>query len=303
MMDMRTFSLRSFSGNVAFPRSWGIFTASAVTAGVFGWSCALLFWAVATPSPAKSFGDETAREISDRTDRRAFSNFNPFRPAARSSNDGPRAAPGANRAVAEAPETSLNLKLFGVRAMGEGGGAAIIGSSVGEQAAYAVGDALVSGARLHAIEPTRIVIARDGVLESLYLEGLDPAQRRRPEAAAVESGDAHEDLETRGRAASVRRAATAAGRGSEIFGEVLEPFPGVRFEPRQNGEAFTVKADPEVQASLGALGLRDGDVVIALNGAPATRAAAETAFRNAAGDLEITVERDGVRRTLTLRPQ
>jgi general secretion pathway protein C len=70
------------------------------------------------------------------------------------------------------PVSSLNLVLTGVVAS-DTGGYALISVNGQPQEPYAVGQTVTGGAVLHAVYPERVVIRRNGSLESLLLEDTD----------------------------------------------------------------------------------------------------------------------------------
>lgn len=218
-------------------------------------------------APATSPGPRAGGEIEAR---------NPF---ASPANTTASAAPAAPAAV----ETTLDLKLFGTwteaAGPGRGAGTAIIRTPDGKQKTYAVGDAICCGARLDAVYADRVVIVRDGVRESLRLPSSleTPAARSQPRPEEKNAAGGH--------AESLRRLIRA------------QPVPtvgGVRFALFPAGDA----------AAFQALGLREGDVVLQINGAPAPQDA-EGFGRlinslTGAGEATLTVERDGVATTVRI---
>jgi general secretion pathway protein C len=77
-------------------------------------------------------------------------------------------AAAAEAAPVEAPATTLNLALVGVRAEGGGQGSAIIQTPDNQQKPYVVGDIIVDGATLAAVDVGFVTIRRaDGATESL----------------------------------------------------------------------------------------------------------------------------------------
>lgn len=79
--------------------------------------------------------------------------------------------PGQNAPIQTdiaAPETTLNLKLFGLRA-GDGG-SAIIQTPDNAQGVYRIGDTIISGVTLEDITPGYVVIARGGIRERLTFD-------------------------------------------------------------------------------------------------------------------------------------
>lgn len=87
-------------------------------------------------------------------------NFDPFY------RDSAKAAPRQD--FEDAPETTLNLKLLG-RITGEGG-SAILKTPDGSERGYSVGEEIMSGVTLEAINPSYIVISQNGALERLTIE-------------------------------------------------------------------------------------------------------------------------------------
>lgn len=82
------------------------------------------------------------------------------------------------------PLSSLNLVLNGVIAS-VNGGYALISANGQAQESFAVGQSITGGAVLQAVYPDRVVIQRNGALESLILEGEDksaPSQWTAPVA-------------------------------------------------------------------------------------------------------------------------
>jgi general secretion pathway protein C len=73
------------------------------------------------------------------------------------------------------PISSLNLVLAGVIASGAGG-YALISANGQPQESFAVGQTITDSAVLQAVYPDRVVIRRNGALESLLLEGADNSQ-------------------------------------------------------------------------------------------------------------------------------
>ena len=73
------------------------------------------------------------------------------------------------------PISSLNLVLAGVIASGAGG-YALISANGQAQEPFAVGQTIMDSAVLQAVYPDRVVIRRNGALESLLLEGADNSQ-------------------------------------------------------------------------------------------------------------------------------
>lgn len=175
-----------------------------------------------------------------------------------------------------AAPTSLNLQLAGVLAERDPAkGQAILAETGGAARVYAVGATLPGGARLAAVYPDRILIERGGITESLALPqralgSLAPVGA----AAASPMGSASPMASTEDLSALLRwQVVVRPGRSA-----------GVRVYPGN---------DPRVFAQLG---LRSGDLVLAINDVPlADPANAEQFLRTLTGSPEsvLTLERDG----------
>lgn len=169
------------------------------------------------------------------------------------------------------PISSLNLVLAGVIASGAGG-YALISVNGQPQEPFAVGQTVTGGAVLQAVYPDRVVIRRNGALESLLLEGADstmsPIEVDGPAAhAAVAPGEivratganqytvAREQLAAQMRTPDFLRQAT------------LVPSSGGGFLARQVQPGSLYEK----------LGLRAGDVIKSVNGQPLN--SAEDAMR------------------------
>lgn len=168
--------------------------------------------------------------------------------------------------------TSLPLQLAGVLAERDPArGQALIGESGSPPRVYAVGAALPAGASLQAVYPDRVLIDRGGVTESLALprRTLAPLPGPTPPAPANPAAASPGDLGALLRWQVVVRPGQTAG---------LRVYPG---------------NDARIFAELG---LRAGDLVLAINDVPLEDPAnAEQFLRTLTGAPEstLTVERDG----------
>ncbi|WP_234993327.1 type II secretion system protein N [Amphiplicatus metriothermophilus] len=185
----------------------------------------------------------------------------------------------AQTAAAPAAETTLDLKLHGTW-IDDAGGTAIIRTPDGKQKTYAVGDAVCCGARLDGVFADRVVILRDGVRESLRLP---------------------RDMDASARAAAPTTAPPPAKRNAEDLRRIIRVQPvssvgGARFALFPAGDV----------AAFEALGLREGDILLRINGAPAPQDAEGFArLVNTladAGEATLTVERDGATATVRIAP-
>lgn len=199
----------------------------------------------------------------------ASSARNPFAPP-----PGLEAAPASGAAAPEAAETTLDLALHGTWVDPERG-AAVIRLPGGAQKTFVLGDAICCGATLEGVYPDQVIISRGGARESLRLANKRPVTAQAVPSPAAEAAPARPPVKALSIAEIVR----------------VQPLPdgsaGLRFalHPVQDRRAFE------------ALGLRDGDILLSVNGAPAPRSMEAVAQLLAglagAETLAVTVERNG----------
>src|SRR5207302_1515289 len=202
------------------------------------------------------------------------------------------AAPAPRQDAANAPQTSMPLVLSGIVAGNDPqNGLAILGPSAQNARVYAVGDSVPGGAKLHSVYSDRVLIDRDGQLESLTLPRQpNPGPAPPPSAGVLQSGPESSPIER------MRRVITEQ---PGLLAEVLRPQPvmehnhmnGFRVYPGRNRAAFMQ------------LGLRPGDQVTAINGTPLDdRDRGEQILRTLASSSEarVTVIRGGQAQELNL---
>jgi len=195
---------------------------------------------------------------------------------------------GAN--AADAPQTSMALVLTGIIAgKNPRVGFAILGENATAAKVHAVGDNVPGGAKLHSVYSDRVLLDRNGSLESLSLphqsNGVLGASRV---TAAVPTQNPAFDR--------VRR---LISEDPALLSDIMRNQPvlmagklhGFRVYPGRNRQAFT------------RLGLRSGDLVIAINGTPLDDPArGDEIFRTigSASEARVTVMRNGQQQDLTL---
>jgi hypothetical protein len=225
------------------PNALSIRLAEYALVGAIGVVFGLLFWtglgplpeppavAVAPPPP----GIETA----------SLGSANAFR------NGSPAPAPTTEELVngPDLEETALNLTLHGTW-IDAAGGTAIIKTPDDKQSRFKRGDVVWESVTLERVFRDQVVINRDGVLESLRLEGREPG-----EAAP---------------------AARAAGGGVEAQGEVFAKLGDFISIAPQTDNVGGVKLvlqpqGDEGSASFFASGLRPGDILVGVDGEPVGR--------------------------------
>jgi general secretion pathway protein C len=132
-------------------------------------------------------------------------------------------------------------------------GLAILGQTAQTAKVYAVGDNVPGGAKLHSVYSDRVVIDRDGQLESLALPRQVSASAAPPTAAAMPADNA-----------SIEHMRRMITEQPSLLADVMRPQP-VMDHGRMNG--FRVYPGRNRQAFM-RLGLRPGDQVTAINGTP-----------------------------------
>jgi general secretion pathway protein C len=199
------------------------------------------------------------------------------------------AAPVAKQDGANAPATSMPLVLTGIIAGNDPqNGLAILGPNAQSAKVYAVGDTIAGGPKLHSVYSDRVVIDRDGQLESLALPHQMSATAPLPSSAAFQSAEN-----------PVERMRRMISEQPGLIGDVIRPQPvmdhgrlnGFRVYPGRNRAAFST------------LGLRPGDQVTAINGTPLDdRDRSEQILRTlqSASEARVTVIRGGQQQDLLL---
>ena len=208
----------------------------------------------------------------------------------------PSAAPDPSMADAQnAPETQLNLQLHGaVAAADERFAHAIIADASGIEKVYFLKDTVPGGAVVQAVQPDRVILSRDGVLEALLLpkETADGVSS----SAAPRRNVQPQPLARRNQAPSMQEVVAQNASG---ITEIIRPQPympngelkGYRIYPGRNREQFV------------SLGLQPGDLVTEINGMTLNNPAqAMEMFRALADTTQVTftLEREGQAQTITL---
>jgi len=200
------------------------------------------------------------------------------------------AAPLAAQDGANAPQTTIPLVLTGTIAGNDPqNGLAILGQTAQTAKVYAVGDNVPGGAKLHSVYSDRVVIDRNGQLESLALPHQMNAGNAPPPSSAALQGDS----------GSIERMRRMITEQPGLLADVMRPQPvidhgrmnGFRVYPGRNRMAFM------------RLGLRPGDQVTAINGTPLDdRDRSEQILHTlaSASEAHVTVIRNGQQQDLTL---
>lgn len=171
-------------------------------------------------------------------------------------------------AAAPAPAVS-GFTLFGTRmSLGGGPGSAILAGADGIQNSYAIGDEVAPGVRLRSVGFDFVMLGGNGSEQRLAMEGADP-----PPAAATPPGALAGGASIALTPAAIRNNVALAPR--LVAGRV-------------SGFLVSATGNPAV---LGRAGLRDGDIITAVNGRPLTDPAALQSQLSPGARLSLTVER------------
>jgi general secretion pathway protein C len=196
-------------------------------------------------------------------------------------------------AVVDAPDTSLSIKLTGVQAYPDpDAGQAIIDAGRGTEKIYRVGDPIdgAGGTRLHAVLEDRVILNRDGRLESLRLP-REPSGRsavaansriQMPAAPAATSSLRDVISENASQITDIIRVAPHLEGGQMV---------GFRISPGRDRERFE------------AFGFQPGDVITDVNGTLLDDPSRGLQIFEALGEstqASVTVLREGTPEVLTI---
>jgi general secretion pathway protein C len=205
---------------------------------------------------------------------------------------------GNSTAIQNAPPTSLNLKLKGVRAVSIG----TEGSDAGNQAmaiiqlpdkhaeSFAPGDTIIEGVTLDRVLPDRVLIVKSGALETLMMEsGVD--------SLAVVSLSGQDGM--------IKGAPRAAGAPAQVAALDRSLLSSLSVTPEYTGSAlsgYRISAPGSPDAMSGT-GLQSGDVITVLDGTPVSQINIENISQRLSNGKEIsmTVMRNGASVPVTLR--
>jgi general secretion pathway protein C len=204
---------------------------------------------------------------------------------------GARAAEAPTADAANAPQTSAPLVLTGIIAGDDPTtGLAIIGESASSAKVYAAGNMLPGSVKLHSVYGDRVLLDRNGNLESLRL----PRQYAQGNTSAPLPGPSPDGAD-----ASADRVRRLISEQPSSISEVMRPQAvfaqgkqrGYRVYPGRNRQAFV------------RLGLRPGDLVTAINGTPLDDPArGQEIFQTlgSSSEARVTVMRNGRQQDLSL---
>ena len=197
--------------------------------------------------------------------------------------------PATNGNAADAAQTSMQLVLTGIIAGKDPRvGFAIVGENATAAKVHAVGDNVPGGAKLHSVYSDRVLLDRNGRLEYLTLPHQSSALNANPIQAAIPNQNP-----------AFERVRRLISEDPSVLSDIMRNQPvlmqgklrGFRVYPGRNRQAFM------------RLGLRSGDLVIAINGTPLDDPArGDEIFRTigSASEARVTVMRNGQQQDLSL---
>lgn len=197
--------------------------------------------------------------------------------------------------VENAPDTHLNLTLMGIFAGTTARESrALIAQQGGAEEPHAIGDDVARGVTLQAIFPDRVILQRDGRLETLRLERDKPGSSEVPYQPLA--------ADTNAAAGSVQELAKIRDL---VLKDPSKASEYIRVQPaNQSGQLRGYRVYPGRDRSVfNTAGLRPGDLVTAVNGVElndAGRALQLLGELAQTTQLNLTIERGGQSQSINL---
>lgn len=208
--------------------------------------------------------------------------------------------------VIDAPETRLRLDLKGVFASSNSQQAlAIISTSKGKDKTYHLGDKVTAGAILHAVYADRVILKRNGQLETLRLpkSKVDSKTfyKTPPPDKAVNSA---RRMPLAGAQASSNQAQRLQEIRETLLKDPAKIWQQVRINPvMKNGQVHGYTMAHNDQKLMQELNIKSSDVITAINGQPLSDPSTLYGLMNKLSDqqsLELSIERNGQPQTIQL---
>ncbi len=261
---------------------------------LLAWQLALLLWTLvplpksAAWSPAPGFVDPAPVRPTLNVDALAAAHL-----------FGQYQASASTASLANAPDTQLAFTLLGILAGStEKESLALIAKDNAEEAPYSIGDDISPGVNLQAIFVDRVILSRNGRLETLRLDKDAPSNA--PVLSVSPAGSGGEPQE-----GTPAAAAMIASIKEQVLTDPSKAANFIRVQPI-SGEGgmkgYRVYPGPE-RGAFNAAGLKPGDVVTSINGAPLNdpgQALQLLQSLSQASTLSLTVDRNGVSQTVNV---
>ncbi|GEM_PF-135702 len=200
----------------------------------------------------------------------------------------------------DAPETRLQLKLLGVFQTGEQGQSpgAIIAEQGDNGKLYRVGDRLPGNARLEQVHADRVILRRQGQLETLKLESpsLDGGVQ------AVERSGEQQRSGGRRDGSNESRDGDSPAMSGDVEQQRERIIRGLGLESSNEGYVIGESAPAQL---LDRVGLKPGDVVVSVNGHNVGQKKADLAALKEyhdKGSARVVIQRGSQRFTVTVPP-
>jgi general secretion pathway protein C len=223
-----------------------------------------------------------------------------------------KTAPPPQMEAAAAPETRLNLKLRGVFSSEDKDIArAIIADAKGEDESYAIGDEVPGGAILNDIFEDRVILERNGQLETLKLpmesvpgETTTAMGRATPSPRGIPGRAPAQTIDT----ATADTSQILRHYRDALINDPQSVMGLVRVQPyNKDGklEGYRIRPGQDRQL-LTKFGLRSGDIVKSVNGVPMDnpiKALEILRDLSTASSVTVDIERNGAPRSFTFQIQ
>lgn len=212
--------------------------------------------------------------------------------------------------VIDAPETRLRLDLKGVFATTNAAEAlAIISSSKDKDKTYHIGDKVIGGALLHAVYADRVILKRNGRLETLrlpkpkvdskafYNKSSSPANKRM-------SANARQIIKNTSSASNPSQTQQLRKMRDTLIKEPAKIWQQVRINPvMKNGKVQGYTLSHNDRSLMAAMNIRKTDVITGVNGQSLSDPATLYGLMDNLSkeqSLELTVVRNGQEQTIQL---
>lgn len=198
--------------------------------------------------------------------------------------------------INNAPETQLSLTLLGIFANERDAklSLALIGAQGGEEKPYRVGEDLSRGVTLQAIFQDRVILSRNGKLETLRLDKDSPGSPLITTAAPISNVAGGSDA-----------SASLASIRSQLLNDPSKVSDYIRVQPVNGGNGLTgYRIYPgKDRGVFNGAGLRPGDVVTSINGTPLTdpsKALQLLSDLSQTNQLNLVIERGGASQNVSV---
>lgn len=206
--------------------------------------------------------------------------------------------------VISAPETRLRLDLKGVFASSKASEAlAIIASSKDKDKTYHIGDKVVGGAVLHAVYNDRVILKRNGKLETLSLPKpkIDSKAFYNPQQSSIDRSPSNKVISSR---PSQSQSKQLREMRNTLKNEPEKIWQQIRINPvMKNGGVQGYTLAHNDQKLMKALNLRKTDIITAVNGQSLSDPSTLYGLMGSLSEqpsLELSIVRDGQPQTIQL---